>query len=153
MEVIGAVSAITSLLKVTAHVIRLSTEYIRAARGAEKSAERLRKELRDLRGILEELEAYEEQLKHDDVDVVEMRFLNAIQQPTSEAKAMLQSIGNKLEVSAQRHRIKSSLLWPFQEKEVEKQTEALSRFRETFHLALSLDTAYADLISMFAYKS
>lgn len=56
MEVIGAVSAVTSLLQVTAHVIRLSTEYIRAARGAEKSAERICKELRGLRGILEELE-------------------------------------------------------------------------------------------------
>lgn len=94
---------------------------------------------------------HEEQFKHDDVDVVEMRFLSAIQQPTSEATAMLQRIGNKLEASSQQYRIKSSLLWPFQEKEVEKQIEALSRFRETFHLALNLDTTYADPMSMFTH--
>lgn len=141
MEAIGAASAIIAVLQITGTVIRVSTEYIRSAKNATKAAERLRKELRDFRGVLEELEDHAESNRASGGHTAEMRFLKTVEEPLFECKAMLQKIERKLDAGSESNRIKNALLWPFREKEVEKHVMALRGFKESFNLALTLDNA------------
>lgn len=139
MEVVGAASSIIAVLQITASVIRVSTEYIRDVKGATKSAESLRKELRDFRGILEEVEEHAE-TERASGSAAEMKFLKAIEEPLAERKLMLIQTENKLVGSGKVKTLGKALLWPFKEKENERIIVSLRSFKESFHLALSLDS-------------
>jgi hypothetical protein len=52
---------------------------------------------------------------------------------------MLLRIEEKLRIPSESQKIKHALLWPFREREVEKHILVLRSFKESFHLALSLD--------------
>ncbi|KAK8112577.1 hypothetical protein PG984_013103 [Apiospora sp. TS-2023a] len=119
MEAIAAASSIVAVLQVTATVIRVTTEYIRDAKGANKSADDLRRELKSLRDILEQ-------------------FMKSIDTTLKDCQATLLEIHNKLGISSGGSKVKSALLWPFREKEVEKRISALARLKSNLHLALSL---------------
>lgn len=139
MEVIGSVSALISVLQLTAFVINATTEYIRTAKSADKAAEKLRKQLKAFRSILEELEEHAGDEKELGGKSAEMRFLRNVSETMTECRALLLKIQAKVEGPSDINKLKHAILWPFREKEVDKYIEELKRFTACFQLALNLD--------------
>ena len=139
MDGVSATASVGAILGITAKLIRISSDYIRSVKGATKSAEILRKELRDFRAILEEVEDHANNEWANGSPGAETKFLKVIEESLAECKLLLAQTEKKLGESCNARNIGKALVWPFKEKEFEKTITSLRSFKETFHLAVSLD--------------
>ena len=140
MEGAGAAASVIAVLQITASVIHIISKYIRGVKGATKSAERLRKELRGFRGILEEVEEHGDVQRADGGAGAEMKFWKSIEEPLKDCKLMLTCLMNKLSTSGGKKTLGKALAWPFREKEFQEMVTSIGSFKQTFLLALSLDS-------------
>ena len=132
-------ASIGAILDIIAKLIRISSEYMKSVNGATKSAEVLRRELRDFRAILEEVEDHADAQRANGGPGAETKFLKAIEESLAECRLLLAQTEKKLGESCSAKKIGKALVWPFREKEFEKTITSLRSFKETFHLSISLD--------------
>ena len=144
MVLVGAVSSDTPVLQIPARFKRTSSEYVKGVKYATQSAERLRKELKHFRGILEEVE------EHLDVKVAsagtraEMKFLQSFEESLAECKLIVARVETELGRFNDANKSGlgiETLLWPFQEKKISKIIAPTRSFWEGVHFAFNLDNA------------
>jgi hypothetical protein len=127
-EAIGFASAVAGLVSLVGQVSKLSYTFISDVRKASKSQKLYLQEVSALAEVLLRIE-----------QALEVEELGAIQPPSIPTKAlqdcqellvsMKTSLENSTQSSSRFKKMKSSLKWPFNEKEVKKLVEMVHRSR------------------------
>lgn len=134
MEAFGAASAIINVAQLTGKVISIIYDYQRGARNASKQINAVKRELQQLRGVLECLE----DLASDDEN--QSASFDHIAEPLQACQAELQHLESAL-TSEKGHlkKVGQALRWPFKEKEVKECLDVLAGQRSVLQLALTAD--------------
>lgn len=142
MEVLGAASAITTVLQITAKVISICYDYQSGTRHYSKNAVEITHELQSLRNILERLADMVQ--SQDDSNLMALPTLPDMLidsgGPLNICKGELEQLQAKLAPATGRFdQIGRILIWPLMEKDVQKSLNVLARQRGLLHLALTAD--------------
>ena len=139
MEALGAASAIISVTQLTGKVISIIYDYQRGARHASKQINAIKRELQQLRDILERLE----DLASDDEN--ESASFDAIADPLQACKVELERLETVLTSEKGRFgKVGQALKWPLKEKEVKECLDILAGQRSVLQLALTADQRSVD---------
>ena len=136
MEPLGATSAIISITVLTTKVISLLYDFQEGTRHAHKEIFAIKKELRELRNVLERLE----EISTSTDRTRELDQFNCLESPLQSCRSELQQLETTL--SSNKGRLGAfgqALTWPFKGKEIKKSLEVLAAQRATLQLALTAD--------------
>lgn len=127
-ELIGLASAVAGLVTLIGQVSKLSYAFLSDIRGASKSQKLY---LQEISALTEVLLRIEQALEVDDLGFVRPSSISA--EVFQDCQELLRSLKTSLEKatesSSRIEKLKSSLKWPFNEKEVKKLVEMLHRHR------------------------
>lgn len=155
-EAIALVASIIAIVQLADRIISLGTSYIASAKGARKEITKLRLGLGSLSDILVLLVDHAEA----NPDSPALRILygpssGGLPGPVEMCMKELQELQSKLEPPEPsgrwpwtRRDTKSSIMWPFKEKEVMHSVSEIDRYKSLFQLALGVDQAYAGLFAI-----
>lgn len=136
MEPLGATSAIISIAVLTTKIISQLYDFQEGARHAHKEIFALKKELRELRDVLERLEEISSATDH----TRELDRFNCLESPLQSCRSELQQLEATLSSSKGRlGALGQALTWPFKGKEIKKSLEVLAGQRAILQLALTAD--------------
>ena len=140
MEALGAASAIISVTQLTGKVISIIYDYQRGARHASKQINAIKRELQQLRDVLERLE----DLASDDEN--QSASFGAVAGPLNACQVELQRLETVLTSEKGRFsKLGQALKWPLKEKEVRECLDILAGQRSILQLALTADQRSVDL--------
>jgi hypothetical protein len=127
-EIIGLASAVAGLVTLVGQVTTLSYIFLSDIRGASKSQKRY---LQEISALTEILLRMEQALEVQELGAVRPSSIpnNAFQDCQELLRSVKTSLENATESSSRIDRLKSSLKWPFDEKEVKKLVDMLHRHR------------------------
>lgn len=141
MEVVGSVSAIISVTELTAKVISAIYHYQQEARHASKQIKAVKRELQQLRDVLESLE----DLASDDEN--QSALFDHIAEPLQACQVELQQLETALTSEKGRFKkVGEALKWPFKEKEVKECLHIIAGLRSVLHLALTAGQRLVTLV-------
>ncbi len=141
-EVLGIASAIASLVTIAAQITTLSYGYISDIKSASKSQKAYLRELSALTDVLLRVDQALESTRAQKV-------LNRAAAFSSGVMEECQKQLSDLKTTLERHvmedgrlkRLKSTLIWPFEEKEVKSHIDMIHKYRSIF-----ADTMAADIL-------
>jgi hypothetical protein len=123
-EVVGLAASIASLLQIAAQITHLSYAYLSDVKNAPKTQKRYLQEVSALVDVLFRVE--QAVTEAESTGLVPSRPPSLPDAVLLDCQTQLSALRLDLEKRVRR------LLWPFQEKELKKHIESLSRFRSTF---------------------
>ena len=141
MEAVGAVSALITIIQVTARVVSMCYDYQSGFRRYPKDVVKLTHELQSLRNLLERLA----DLLHSEDDSTSavlptLDSLKGLGGPLEVCEEELTQLEIKLASARDRfRRAGQALIWPIKEKDVQKTLGTLARQRGLLQLALTAD--------------
>lgn len=142
MEVLGAASAIITVIQITAKVVSICYDYQTGTRHYPKKVVNITHELQNLRNILERLADMVQ--SQDDSNLMALPTLPDMLidsgGPLDICKGELKQLQAKLAPARGRfEQISRVLVWPLMEKDVQKSLDVLARQRGLLQLALTAD--------------
>ena len=127
-ELVGLASAIAGLVTLVGQVAKLSYSFLSDIRGASKSQKLY---LQEISALTEVLLRTEHALDIQELDA--FRSSSILTNTLQNCQELLISLKSSLEAATESgsriERLKSSLKWPFDEKEVKRLVEMLHRYR------------------------
>ena len=141
MEVVGATSAMITVIQITASLVSICYDYQSGTRHYPKDIITITNELQSLRNVLERLVGMTN--SQDDTDSIALPVLDSLNSPGGpleickiELKQLLLELapaGGRLK------QVRQALMWPLMEKDVQKKLSILARQRGLCQLALTAD--------------
>jgi hypothetical protein len=140
-EVIGLASAIASLVTLAAQITQLSYDYISDIKNASKAQKMYLQEVSALTDVLLRIEEAVGSWKAQDLLNRPALFSNGVIEECQNHLSVLKaSLEGRVEENKRLKKLKSTLIWPFEEKELKQNIEILHRFRGIFADAISAET-------------
>ena len=127
-EVIGFASAVAGLVTLVGQVTKLSYIFLSDIRGASKSQKLYLQEISALTEVLLRIEQAHE-IQELDASRTFSISTKALQDCHELLGSLKTSLEKATESSSRFEKLKSSLKWPFEEKEVKRLVEMLHRYR------------------------
>jgi predicted nucleic acid-binding protein len=140
-EVIGLASAIASLVTLAAQITLLSYDYISDIKNASKAQKMYLQEMSALTDVLLRIEEAVGSWKAQDLLNRPALFSNGvIEECQNHLSALKASLEGHVKENKRLKKLKSTLIWPFEEKELKQNVEILHRFHGIFADAISVET-------------
>jgi hypothetical protein len=140
-EVIGLASAIASLVTLAAQITQLSYDYISDIKNASKAQKMYLQEVSALTDVLLRIEEAVGSWKAQDLLNRPALFSNGVIEECQNHLSVLKaSLEGRVEENKRLKKLKSTLIWPFEEKELKQNIEMLHRLRGIFADAISAET-------------
>lgn len=144
MEAVAATASVITLVEVSAKIATGLLQYTTAVRAASSEITHFHQSLESLRNVLEQSKQLLD--RHDAARLLaSQNLLDALKDCRSQLEELQQKLHKRLpKPDSKRSKIvgsigASSLLWPFQSKEVEKLVDRFERWKATINLALMVD--------------
>lgn len=136
MDPLSSAASIITVLHVSNDVVK----YIICATGYSKERKHLREEILALESILLRLQDNIEDLGEEPAWRQKVRTLEgSLDSPLSRLFGVLSAVKMKLEPKRGQERVKAALMWPFDERELQKLHEAIEREKSLLQIALTAD--------------
>jgi benzoyl-CoA reductase/2-hydroxyglutaryl-CoA dehydratase subunit BcrC/BadD/HgdB len=138
METVGAAAGVAAAIELAAKIGSACGQYLVAVKHAAKDINRLQKEVKELQGVLEQVNRL-----LDGPDATRLAASRAIRDGIETCKSELQALNQKLSPSKTRKLMSrvniQALKWPFQTADVDKILHQLERCKQSISLALQVD--------------
>ena len=143
MEVVGPVSAIITVIQITASMVSICYDYQSSTRHYPKAFIQITHELQSLRNVLERLaDLAQSQDDSESMTLSTLDTLNGSGGPLDICKGELRQLEVKLAPAKGRFKqVGRALKWPLMEKDALKTLDTLARQRGLLQLALTADQA------------
>ena len=132
---VGAAASIAQLVETTSRVIK----YLSDIKEEKKERIRLSRELSSLLNILLDLEARLDEKGTRDPSMKGLQSLAVPHGPIEQLKEALEGMAKKFEPKSGLSKVKGTLLWPFDRKELEEVLGRIERQKSTINYALQGD--------------
>src|SRR5437764_11172655 len=138
MAGLGEAASVVAVIQISQQILSLCWKYYSGVKSAKKDMERLCDEVIALTGVLGKVQELAE-----GPNATRLPTLNALVGQIKQCSPELEDLRNKLDPGktqkAMRHLRFRALKWPFTGEDVDKNIMMLSRHKETFNLALTID--------------
>ncbi|KAF1828738.1 hypothetical protein BDW02DRAFT_206603 [Decorospora gaudefroyi] len=130
MAGLGEVASVIAVLQLSGKVV----DYVGKVRDASEDRKRLRDEIRACKRILQEIKDDSDDFEEGDAWADTLKTLERLDGPLPRLQSTLAQVETRLRKEST---LKSSLRWPFQERDVRKMIEAIEREKSLLLLAQS----------------
>lgn len=144
MEGLAGASSVTAIIDISAQIFMLCHKYLSEVKDAKQDIRRLRDEVTSLQNVLENVADFAD--ADASAKLSTLSLLNQPDGPVQQCQAELEGLFAKLKAGRgdggdmKKFGLRA-LGWPFKKKDVDSTVEVISRYKATFNLALTADTA------------
>jgi hypothetical protein len=139
MDGLSALASLIAVAQVTGSIVSLCYEYRHGLQAASKDMNRLAKEVKSLRDLLEDLIGLIDQDQPAEILLESVEKLTQNNGSVDECKVMLEDLEAKLRPRDGWRKLGQRLIWPLKEQDVMKSVASIERFKATLSLAISMD--------------